>query len=256
MTSTLAAINPFYAARSRQATTTCPQPQFQSKPLRKVQIGTATLYNGDCFDIMPRLSPVQGVVTDPPYGIGFKYRSYDDAPERYDSLMWKLVPLLNRVSDGGPCFVWQSPLKADKWHKYFPEDYRILAGCKLYPKRDGKQPCLSWDPIIFWSQKSRLWREVPRDWHLVDLAPYDGYQGGNPVPCPRPLAQVEFICRETRASSILDPFMGSGTTGVACINSGKQFVGIEQDPVYFDYACERIRKAWAAVDNPLKSAQG
>ena len=168
--------------------------------------------------------------------------------------MWKLVPLLNRLSNGGPCFVWQSPLKADKWHKYFPEDYRILAGCKLYPKRDGKQPCLSWDPIIFWSQKSRLWREVPRDWHLVDLAPYDGYKGDNPVPCPRPLAQVEFICRETRASSILDPFMGSGTTGVACINSGKHFVGIEQDPVYFDYACERIRKAWAAVSDPLKSA--
>jgi DNA modification methylase len=65
---------------------------------------------------------------------------------------------------------------------------------------------------------------------------------------------VEFICRETRASSILDPFMGSGTTGVACVNSGKQFVGIEQDPVYFDYACERIRKAWAAVNNLPKTA--
>jgi site-specific DNA-methyltransferase (adenine-specific) len=52
----------------------------------------------------------------------------------------------------------------------------------------------------------------------------------------------------------LDPFMGSGTTGVACINSGKQFVGIEQDPVYFDYACERIRKAWAAVNTSLKTA--
>ena len=131
-----------------------------------------------------------------------KYRSYDDAPEKYHSLMRRLVPLLTTLSAGGPCFVWQSPLKADQWHRWFPEDYRILAGCKLYPKRDGKQPCLSWDPILFWSRKSRLWNEVPRDWHLVDLAPYDGYQGDNPVPCPRPLAQVEFICRESTARSI------------------------------------------------------
>ena len=257
MTYALASINPFLAARTPAACFppyTEPKPAAHAKPVRKVQIGPATLYNGDCFDVMPTLAPVEGVVTDPPYGIGFKYRSYDDAPERYDVLMWKLVPLLTRLSAGGPCFVWQSPLKADKWHKYFPEDYRILAGCKLYPRRNGKQPCLSWDPIIFWSRKTRLWKEVPRDWHLVDLAPYDGYQGDNPVPCPRPLAQVEFICREIKARVILDPFMGSGTTGVACINSGKEFVGIEQDSVYFDYACERIRKAWAAVGNPPQAA--
>ena len=46
---------------------------------------------------------------------------------------------------------------------------------------------LSWDPILFSGAKSRLWHEVPRDWHLVDLTPYDGYQGDNPVPCPAPL---------------------------------------------------------------------
>ena len=253
----LATVNPFYAARSKRFASprrTEPNPAAHAKPVRKVRIGPATLYNGDCFDVMPTLEPVEGVVTDPPYGIGYQYRSYDDAPEKYHSLMRRLVPLLTTLTAGGPCFVWQSPLKADQWHRWFPEDYRILAGCKLYPKRDGKQPCLSWDPILFWSQKSRLWNEVPRDWHLVDLAPYDGYQGDNPVPCPRPLAQVEFICRESTARSIADPFMGSGATGVACINSGKEFVGVELDPVYFDYACERIRKAWAAVNSPPKSA--
>jgi hypothetical protein len=62
-------------------------------------------------------------------------------------------------------------------------------------------------------------------------------------------AQVEFICREIKARTILDPFMGSGTTGVACINTGKAFVGIELDPVYFDYACQRIRKAWQAKND-------
>src|SRR5271167_4421703 len=129
MSYALATINPFFAARSQPVKAVVAEPQPQAKPCRKVQIGTATLYNGDCFDIMHSLPPVEGVVTDPPYGIGFKYRTYDDAPERYDGMMRRLVPLLTRLADGGPCFVWQSPLKADKWHRYFPEDFRILAGC-------------------------------------------------------------------------------------------------------------------------------
>lgn len=82
MTYTLA-INPFLAARFQPVAHPLPETKSkpEDKPFRKVQIGPATLYHGDCFDIMPRLEPVEGVVTDPPYGIGFKYRSYDDAPD-------------------------------------------------------------------------------------------------------------------------------------------------------------------------------
>lgn len=246
------AINPFYAARVARRHQAPRAPQ--SLPVRKVEIGPATLYNGDCFAVMPTLEPVEAAVTDPPYGIGFEYRSYDDAPDKYHGLMSRLVPELNRLTGGGPCFVWQSPLKADQWHRYFPKGYRIIAACKVFPKRPGKNNCLSWDPILFWSGSSRIHQELPRDWHLADLAPYDGYKGDNPVPCPRPLAQVGYICRETRARSILDPFMGSGTTGVACIQAGKRFIGIEQDPVYFEYACKRIHKAWEAVNHSRKTA--
>src|SRR5271167_2823045 len=104
MSYALATINPFFAARSQPVKAVVAEPQPQAKACRKVQIGTATLYNGDCFDIMPTLSPVDAVVTDPPYGIGFKYRSYDDAPEKHYSLMRRLVPLLTTISAGGPCF--------------------------------------------------------------------------------------------------------------------------------------------------------
>jgi hypothetical protein len=106
---------------------------------------------------------------------------------------------------------------------------------------------LSWDPIIFWSGNSKLADELPRDWHVADLRPWDGYRGDNPVPCPRPLAPVSWICESIRAKSILDPFLGSGTTGVASILAGKRFIGIEQDPVYFEYACGRIKRAWESV---------
>lgn len=236
-------INPFYAERGKHRIASVRPPSGKSLPIEKRVIGNATLYRADCFDVLPTLSDIGAVVTDPPYGIGFCYRSYDDAPDKYDALMGRLVPELIRITNDGPCFVWQSPLKAHRWHDYFPGKFRIIAGCKVYPERPGRRSCLSWDPIIFWSGRSRIHDELPRDWHLADLRPWNGYTGDNPVPCPRPLAQVRYICDSIQADSILDPFMGSGTTGVGAILAGKRFVGIEQDPVYFEYACRRISDA-------------
>lgn len=239
------AVNPFY--RVRQRVGRIPIDLLPAAASRKLVIGNATLYLADCFDILPELSDIDAVVTDPPYGIGFAYRSYDDAPEKYDDLMARLVPELVRVTNDGPCFVWQSPLKAGQWHRYFPRGYRVVAACRLSPERNGRPSSLAWDPIIFWSGRSRVQDELPRDWHLADLRRRDGYRGGNPVPCPRPLEQVRYICDSVRALSILDPFMGSGTTGVAAVLAGKRFIGIERDPVYFEYACERIAKVQGAV---------
>lgn len=231
------AINPFYSA-----------PRIRVMPpvpagITKRVIGNATLYRADCFDVLPELSGIGAVITDPPYGIGFGYRTYDDAPAKYAGLMANLVPQLVRATNDGPCFVWQSPLYAHRWHEFVPRGYRIIAACKTYPARNGESPCLSWDPVIFWSGRSLLRNELPRDWHVTDLRPWDGYKGDNPVPCPRPLEQVRYFCDAVQADSILDPFMGSGTTGVAAVLAGKRFVGIERDPVYFKYACERIAQA-------------
>ena len=237
------AVNPFYTARRDRYAVPAPTSSPDSLPVEKRVIGNATLYRADCFDVLPTLSGIGAVVTDPPYGIGFAYRTYDDAPDKYDAMMRRLVPELVRVTNDGPCFVWQSPLWAAEWHKYFPGKLRVIAGCKIYPEREGRSACLAWDPIIFWSGRSLLRDELPRDWHVADLRPWNGYTGGNPVPCPRPLEQVRYIVDSVRADSILDPFMGSGTTGVAAILAGKRFVGIERDPVYFEYACRRITEA-------------
>ena len=248
-----ATVHPFSGV-SCQELASAPQTSPEPAAVQRVVIGNATLYRADCFDILPELAGIDAVVTDPPFCIGFTYRSYDDAPSKYHALMTRLVPALDRLTAGGPCFVWQSPLKADQWHKYFPKGYHIVAACKIYPSRPGKITCLSWDPILFWSSRSRLHQELPRDWHVTDLRPHDGYGGDNPVTCPRPVSQVEYICRSIRGRVICDPFMGSGTTGVACIRAGKDFVGIEQDPVYFEYACQRLRKEWAAANNANRTA--
>jgi hypothetical protein len=79
------------------------------------------------------------------------------------------------------------------------------------------------------------------------MGKWDGFGSGNPVTCPRPLPQVRYICDSIRAKSILDPFMGSGTTGVAALLAKKRFIGIEQDEVYFDYACKRIEQVWKSI---------
>lgn len=235
--------NPFYASRGRARRYVTDVPETISKCV----IGNATLYRADCFDVLPQLGGIGAVVTDPPYGIGFRYRSYDDAPEKYDALMRRLVPELVRVTDRGPCFVWQSPLKADVWHRYFPRGYRIVAACKIYPAHRKRRSAFGWDPLVFWSGRSLLEHELPRDWHVTDLGMWDGYSGGNPVPAPKPLPHARYICDSVRADSILDPFMGSGTTGVAALLAGKRFIGIERDPVYFEYACTRIAMAQSSV---------
>lgn len=216
----------------------------------KVVIGNATLIRGDCFKVLPLLNRIDAAVTDPPYGIGYSYRSYDDAPEQYDGLMRRLIPQLVRITNRGPIFVWQSQLKADQWHRWFPKGFRIIAACKAYPERFGRAKCLAWDPVIFWSGRSLVRDELPRDWHVADLREWNESLNDCPVPCPRPLEQVSYICDSIAAKSILDPFLGSGTTGVAAMLAGKSFMGIEQDPVYFAYACQRIEKAWKGIQSP------
>ena len=68
--------------------------------------------------------------------------------------------------------------------------------------------------------------------------------GGKEHPTQKPVALMAWcIAKATNAKTVLDPFMGSGTTGVACANLGRSFVGIEREKKYFDLACERIEQA-------------
>lgn len=226
--------------------------------LRKVTIGDATLYQGDCMEIMPTLArgSVDAAISDPPYGIGYKYRSYDDAPNRYDALMRKLVPELSRITASGPCFVWQSQLKAERCHTYFPKGWRIIAACKVYPEALQSQRCLAWDPVIYWAKRGWLRDHLPRDWHLTTMPPWQETLTGCPVACPRPLDQVRYFADHVQARSIIDPFLGSGTTGVAALLAGKRFIGIERDPVYFEYACKRIASAWERIQAMKARGEG
>ena len=207
-----------------------------------IVIGDCTLHLGDCLEIMPTIGEVDAVVTDPPYGIGFKYEMYDASSDNYPEMMRAAVGICLDLCDG-PQFWFQGMPQASRWHEWFPKDFRQMAACKTFVQiRKGR---VQWahDPVIFW-EGTGVVDETLRDWIVAGP---EWQLGKNDHPCPRPLSHM---LRLTGAVSgtILDPFMGSGTTGVACSKLGRKFIGIEIVPAYFDIACERIEDAYRQRD--------
>lgn len=211
-----------------------------------VTIGDATLYHGDCLEILPTLPKVDAVITDPPYGIDFKYESHDDDPDAYPALMQTVVPLCDMLCRDGWLFFWQGMLNADRWHKWFPAGFRLFASCKDFTQYRPTEIQYGFDPVICWRNgKGSKGQAGIRDWHVAATSRHiSGPKYGHP--CPRPIDAVEHVVGIGSKDDdvVLDPFMGSGTTGVACANLGRKFIGIEIERKYFDIACERIDNAY------------
>jgi site-specific DNA-methyltransferase (adenine-specific) len=188
-------------------------------------IGDATLYCGDCLDILPTLGKVDAVVTDPPYGIGIAANSFRQKHER---LSWDDTPASNDrihacVSAGEICLIWGG--------NYFdlPPTQGFVVWDKVQPENFSSSMCeYAWTNA---SKPAKLFRR-----HVVS---YEKFH-----PTTKPIELMEWCIDWIGvAETILDPFMGSGTTGVACMNLGRKFIGIEMNQKYFEIACERIRQA-------------
>jgi site-specific DNA-methyltransferase (adenine-specific) len=203
-----------------------------------VVIGNATLYLGDCMEILPTLAKVDALITDPPYGIGELW----DRPRKHhkgDSALcvgaedWDATTnpdaLQLAISKAGKAIVWGG--------NYYP----------LWPSRGY----LVWDKMQkFSGAESELawcsWAQAPRTFRYAraQLAHHETKE--HPAQKPLPL-MVWCLTLMPEATSILDPFMGSGTTGVAAAQCGKSFIGMERDPAYFEIACRRIEEAHKQV---------
>jgi len=224
---------------------------------RKEVIGDATLYLGDCLEILPHLGEVDAVVTDPPYGVslsgkrghyrnkpnanrGMGYASYQDTPENFDATVVPAVSAALKKAQTGLVFMASRSL-----HKLPPPvdigGIFLPNGCGLgkwgfqsfmFAALYGADPYLSAGKGCRPNGKSGVYGN---DANAVDH------------PCAKPIRAMEWaIERATLSGAVaLDPFMGSGTTGVACANLGRKFIGIELEPKYFNIACERIAAAYA-----------
>jgi len=192
-------------------------------------IGDCTLYLGDCLEILPTLGKVDAVVTDPPYGVGFaKWDSLVDSS--WLAIARSIAPSVLLTPGVKNLFSWPAP----DW-----------TGCYSYPiglKAAAGGKLNAWEPVLVYGRNC-----FPLDSRQFPPIP-DAHVSGHP--CPKPLTPFAWLVSVAAEPGglILDPFMGSGTTGVACVKLGRRFVGIEIDPGYFEIACQRIRDAYAQGD--------
>jgi DNA modification methylase len=224
--------------------------------VREETIGDCRLIQADCLEVLPTLKRVDALITDPPFGIGFKYASHDDNPHGYGEWLWPIIETAESLlPDGAPVFVWQAMRNVRWFATWFPRDWRIYAAAKNFVQMRPTAMQYAWDPVlVWWKGGVRGWSAgtASRDFYVADTAPVVANNRNleKRHPCPRPLDQVRHIVNQWAPpeSTVLDPFMGSGTTGVACAKLGRRFIGIEIDPGYFDIAVERIREAYRQPD--------
>ena len=193
--------------------------------MKKVTIGNATLFCGDCFDVLPQLNQIDAVVTDPPYGINASTQTLGTGKKEFyrgewDNSIVDISPFLGcefLCFWGGNYYTKILPPTNDWliWHK--KNDGRSFSECEMA-----------------WTNFNKQTRHFQHHWA--------GEQKKHPT--QKPLAVMRWCLGFIpTARTILDPFMGSGTTGIAAISMGKHFIGIEREPRYFEIACKRIENA-------------
>jgi DNA modification methylase len=228
---------------------------------RVEQIGEATLYLGDCLEILPTLPKVDAVITDPPYGI-------------------------NTKSDGsGKLSPWGDLCNSAYWYAAWITEARR----RLQPT-GALWTCLNWRSLVTFQKAAcdigwpieslmvwdKQWigpggqRGLRPSYELValfanpDFAILDrglpdvqqfpvGSFKPNGHPAEKPVSLMSFLVKHSGTGTVADCFMGSGTTGVAAVAAGRPFIGIEQDAKWFDIACKRIEQAYA--QRPLFEAE-
>ena len=203
---------------------------------RKEVIGDATLYLGDCLEILPTLPKVDAVITDPPYGIGEAAgknasRTKLAIAKDYGDARWDDSPISADAI--------QAVISAGKWAAVFGGNYYAMppSSCWLvWDKENGDNDFA--DCELAWTNYPKAVRRIRYMWNGM-LRANGELRGDHPT--QKPIGVMKWaISHAPCSATVLDPFMGSGTTGVACMNLGRRFIGIEIEPKYFDIACERI----------------
>lgn len=203
----------------------------------KVEIGDATLYLGDCIKILHTLDKVDAVITDPPYGIGQDggaQRTRGSKRTNGEKMGWDnqrpIKEVFNAIQNvSNVQIIWGG--------NYFADYLPASMGWLYWEKRMGGDFA---DGELAWTSQHKALRQ------------FSHYKKnkGDEHPTQKPLELMLWCIEQCKNApkTILDPFMGSGTTGVAAIQMGRKFIGIEREPKYFDIACKRIEQASRQVD--------
>jgi len=217
---------------------------------REEQIGDARLICADCREVLPTLGKVDAVVTDPPYGIAYRKgpsgavlpvgRPTTNAPIRRNG---ETV-----FGDRGPFdpIPWLGFSEVILWGgNHFADRLPASASWLVWDKRDGMESNSFADCELAWTSLGGPARLKCYLWNGICRA---GEKEPRVHPTQKPIEVMRWCIEQVEAQTIIDPFMGSGTTGVAAVKLGRKFIGIEIEPKYFDIACRRIGEALKQPD--------
>jgi site-specific DNA-methyltransferase (adenine-specific)/modification methylase len=205
-------------------------------------IGDATLYLGDCMDILPTLDKVDAVITDPPYGMDYrpeKWKKYSG--EKSD---WMPIYGDDKKFNPAPFLDFDDVIL---WGFNYYSDLLPVGALLIWDKRCNESGDKMYGASIesAW-MKNQSGTRIKRLLH-GGVVNADSFKGNNEMrmhPTQKPIALMAWCIEQANNPiTILDPFMGSGTTGIAAIQMNRKFIGIEREPKYFDIACQRIEQA-------------
>jgi DNA modification methylase len=193
------------------------------------------IYCGDCLEIMPLLPKVDLVVTDPPYGIGEAYDTFEDTSDNVKALAGKVIPFCLSITKR------MAVSCATRQITFYPQSDWIL--CWFNKAGSGMNPWgfTCWQPILVYGKDPYLENKLgsrPDYIEHCETSPKNGH------PCPKPTKFWKKLMIRVGAEysdSILDPFLGSGTTLVACKELNRNGIGIEINPKYCEIAKKRLQ---------------
>lgn len=214
--------------------------------VKEEQIGDCRLILGDCLEVMPLLGKVDAVVTDSPYGIGFSHGG--GGGKLAKSTRLGHMPIIGDDAPFDPAHILALNLPSILWGgNHFANNLPPSQSWLTWDKRcadysNDQADCeMAWTNLGF---PARMFRHV---WNGM----LRGAESKTPRvhPTQKPVALMQWCLGFLPdAETILDPFMGSGTTLVACAKMGRKGIGIELDPEYFEIACKRVEEAYRQLD--------
>ena len=242
---------------------------------RREVIGDATLYLGDCLEILPTLPKVDAVITSPPYntlhgipetasgiwgqsggGLGFvnalRDNGYEDDLDEPEYVARQLAIFSSINVNASASLFYNHQLRWRNKNLLHPVVWFSPSGWNLRQEIiwdrcggmmfNARMFCRFDERILWFVRDEWKWNQESVGLGTVWKIPR-AQNKEHPVAFPEELPRRCMAATTCAGDSVLDPFMGSGTTGVACMNLGRRFIGIEIEPKYFDIACERIENA-------------
>lgn len=217
--------------------------------VRIERIGDATLYLGDCLEILPTLDKVDAVVTDVPYGISQEHSGLREINYGDWDISKVAFSALNVLPDFDTLIAWCAAEQLSHILELYSDcSRRELVWIKPNPSvMNGQHVFLSSLERAAYAKNKGAWFGGNCEKSYWKGVTDSGMWREHPTQKPVGLMEwcVSNVCRPNGIT--LDPFAGSGTTGVACANLGRKFIGIEIEEKYFDIACERITAAQAQL---------